>query len=52
MNALPSAQAIDRLSDHFTAFAGSEANATALVTGLRNGTAINLTGQRVAAGLS
>ena len=38
-----SARVTDKVGDHFTTFAGSEANATALVTGLHDGTAINLT---------
>jgi len=38
-----SARATDRLSDRFATFAGGEANAAALVTGLRNGTAVTLT---------
>ena len=37
------ARLVDRLSDRYTTFAGSETNATALVNGLRDGTAITLT---------
>ncbi len=33
----------DRIADRYTTFAGSEDNATALVNGLRNGAAVNLT---------
>ncbi len=43
MNTPPSVQTVDRVSDRFATFAGSEANATALVNGLVNGTAITLT---------
>jgi len=41
-NAQITAGATDRLADHFVTFTGSEDNATALVTGLHNGTAIDL----------
>jgi hypothetical protein len=42
-SATVAAQATDRIGDQFATFAGSEANADALVTGLHDGTAINLT---------
>jgi len=43
MNPMASAQATDRISDHFVTFAGGEVNATALVNGLHDGTAVTLT---------
>src|SRR5256885_17260845 len=39
---VPSAQSNDKLVERYTAFAGSESNSKALVTGLRSGSDIQL----------
>lgn len=45
-------QVESRIAGDFTAFAGSESNAQSLVTGLRNGTPITLTGTSTTGGTS